>query len=200
MNTHREPIGPTRERLAKAEPDQVEIVSAGENEHWQALRIHDSPLAKLAIAASRDPAKGITGEQFQAGLRFYSDAYLAGMVPGKAMDFTRMRVDCEGYKDIPDRKIAAQTRYNHALKALDRDKYDILSWVVVRETELNDYAASEFPEFPQPRERRAIALKLLRSALSQLDEHYYPKRKSHGIVSAMAMDARPVINREDVAS
>ena len=187
-------IGPTPERLVKA-GDAVEVFTPDENEHWKAIRIHDSPLAKLAI--QKNKAKGITGEQFQAGLRFYADAYAAGQIPSGAMDMTRIRVDCEGYKDIPARKIAAQTRYNRTLKALDSDKYHILSWVVLREVDLNTYAATNYPQFRQHREQRAIALNLLRAALDQLDGLYYPKRKSAAMVSAMLDGARPQIVPEE---
>lgn len=191
MNAPDRPIGPTPERLAKAGED-VEFYSPDETVDFKAIRMLDgSPLSRLASLGRRSPAKGITGPQFNAGCRFFADAYRAKLVPSGVGDTTRERVDCEGYRDIPDMVIAAQTRYNNALKVLGHREYHILSDVVISETPLNVYA-DRFREYSQPRERRAVALTRLRDALDDLDAHYYPQRRA-GIVSVHVGDYKPVI-------
>lgn len=185
-------LGPTPERLAKA-GDHVEYYTPDETIDFKAIRMLDgSPLTKLVSIGRKTPNKGITGPQFNAGSRFFSDAYKAGLVPSGVGDTTRERVDCEGFRDVADEVIAAQTRYNNALKKLDYDAYHILSNVVISEVPLNIYA-DRYREFPQPRERRAIALNLLRKALDQLDAHYYPQTKREGTRSAHAQGYRPTI-------
>ena len=184
-------IGPTPERLAKAGED-VDVFEYDTSLHFKTIRMLDgSPIERLASIGQRTPAKGITGDQYQAGCRYFGDAYMAGLIPSGVVDTTKERVDGGGHKDMADAVLAAQTRHNRTIKALDHDAYRILEDVVLMECPLTVYA-DRFREFRQPRERRAIALHLLRKALDQLDAHYYPprNRRTH---SAMAEGARPVI-------
>jgi len=168
-------IGPTPERLAKAGPD-VEAFAPDENIHFQTIRLLDtSPLSKLAKIGRKAPEKGINGEQFGSGVRFYADAYYGRLLSTGVMDTTKERVDCSGFVAVADRVMAAQTRFNRAIKALDRDAKDVLSDIVLADMPLKVFA-NRYGEFQQPRERRAIALNLLRKALDQLTDHYYPPR------------------------
>lgn len=184
-------IGPTPERLAKA-GDAIEAAEARDSIHFDTIRLLDgSPLQFLALAGKRKPAKGITGDQFYAGCRYYEDAYRAGLLPSPVIDMTKDRVDGGGHHVMPDYMLAAQTRFNHALRCLDPDARDILSDVVLNEAPLTVYA-NQYRKFSQARERRAIALNLLRKALDQLVAHYYPPRRG-GTVSSRVDGYRPGI-------
>ena len=173
-------LGPTPERLAKA-GKAVEPVESETG--YTTLRMLDgSPLEQLATTGKRNARKGITGDQYHAGARYFSDAYLAGMFASGVPDLVQERVDGGQHKGVTSTKLEAMSRYNAALKALDRASVDILRCVVLHEMPLATYA-DRFRTFPQARERRAIALQRLRDALDQLDQHYYPPRRD-GIRSA----------------
>lgn len=167
-------IGPTPERLAKA-GRQVEPVASETG--YETLRMLDgSPLEQLATEGKRKPGRGITGEQYHAGCRYYEDFYRAGMQASGVIDPATERVDGGQHKGVAAYRLEAASRYNAALKALDGVSAAILSDIVLHEMPLATYA-ERFHRFPQPRERRAIALQRLRDALDQLDRHYYPPRK-----------------------
>ena len=167
-------IGPTPERLAKA-GRRIEPVASETG--YETLRMLDgSTLEQLATLGKRNPRKGITGEQYHAGCRYYADAYQAGMFASGVLDMAAERVDGGQHKDITSQRLEALSRFNTALKALDRAAVEILSDVVLHEMPLARYA-ERFNRFPLARERRAIALQRLRDALDQLDEHYYPPRR-----------------------
>lgn len=166
--------GPTPERLAKA-GRAVEPVESETG--YETIRMLDgSPLEQLATLGKRNPRKGITGDQYHAGARYYADAYAAGMFASGVPDLVQERVDGGQHKGITTYRLEALSRYNAALKAVDRASAHVLSDIVLAETPLGVYA-DRFRQFPQARERRAIALHLLRQALDQLDEFYYPPRR-----------------------
>jgi hypothetical protein len=165
-------VGPTPERLAKA-GRQVEPVASETG--YETIRMLDgSPLEQLATLGKRNPRKGITGPQYQAGCRYYADAYAAGLFSSGVTDVAEERVDGGRHKDVPVHRLEAMGRYNKALRALDRVSVAVLSAVLLHEVPLVAYA-ERFRSFPQARERRAIALEQLRHALDQLDEFYYGK-------------------------
>ncbi len=167
-------IGPTPQRLAKA-GRSVEPVESSTG--YQTIRMLDgSPLEQLATLGKRNPRKGITGEQYHAGSRYFADAYAAGIFASGVPDLSQVRVDGGQHKDVPIHRLEALSRFNDALKALDKASAAILSDVVLREVELVKFA-ERFRSFRQARERRAIALHQLRHALDQLDEFYYPPRR-----------------------
>lgn len=177
--------GPTPERFIKA-GDDVEIFTPSEATHHRTIRMVDTtPIDKLRKQML------ITADQYNAGCRYYSDWFRAGLQTERATDYALDRVDGGTHKDISDVVLAARTRFNHALKALDDDAVLILQEVVLHERKLRKFA-ERYREFPQFRERRAIALNLLRKALSQLAMHYWPPRRD-GIRSAMEPDGRPEI-------
>lgn len=167
-------IGPTPERLAKA-GRSVEPVESETG--YATLRMLDgSPLEQLATEGKKKPGKGITGEQYHAGCRYYADAYTAGIFSSGVIDPSAERVDGGQHKGVASYRLEAASRYNAALKSLDAVSAGILADVVLHEMPLAQYA-ERFFRFPQPRERRAIALQRLRDALDQLDRHYYPPRR-----------------------
>ena len=169
-------IGPTPERLAKA-GRQVEPVASETG--FKTLRMLDgSVLEALATLGQKAPRKGITGDQYYAGCRYYADHYLAGLQASGVIDPGRVVVDGGGRdENREERRLSAMSRFNAALRAIDRYSRDILSDVVLRDMPLNEYA-ERFRSFPLARERRAIALQRLRDALDQLDAHYnLPRRE-----------------------
>lgn len=167
-------IGPTPERMAKAGKG-LEAVETPTG--YSTFRMLDgSPLEQLATIGKRNPKKGITGDQYNAGLRYFSDAYLSGMFASGVIDPAAERVDGGQHKGVSTIKLEAMSRYHAALKALDRVSAHILSEVLLHEIPLRVYA-ERFRTFPLARERRAIALQRLRDALDQLDQHYYPPRR-----------------------
>lgn len=183
-------IGPTPERLAKAGTD-IESFTADNNR--PTVRMLDgSPLEKLATR------KLITGDQYHAGLRYYGDWYQAGFAASGVIDMAKERVDTSTKPEISDNVLAAQTRHAHALKAVDADSAHVLSDVVLTEMPLTTYA-DRFREFSQFRERRAIALNLLRKALSQLDRHYHPPRRND-MTAAHEDGYRPIILADQSAA
>lgn len=167
-------IGPTPERLAKAgraiEPVESET-------GYETIRMLDgSPLEQLATLGKKNPRKGITGDQYNAGCRYYEDYYKGGLETSGVIDPAQLRVDGGQHKGVADFRLEALGRYHAALRALDRVSAGILLEIVLKEMPLNTFA-ERFRKFPLARERRAIALERLRDALDQLDEHYYPPRK-----------------------
>ena len=181
-------VGPTPERLAKA-GRAVEPVESETG--YETIRMVDgSPLEQLATIGKRNPRKGITGDQYHAGARYYADAYLAGLFASGVIDPAAVRVDGGQHKGVSSSRLEAQSRYNAALKALDGPSAHILSRVVLHELALNTYA-ERYHQFPQARERRAIALHTLRQALDQLDRFYYPPRRDQ------IRSAHAVIEDED---
>lgn len=167
-------IGPTPERLAKA-GRQVEPVASETG--YETLRMLDgSTLEQLATLGKRNPRKGITGDQYHAGCRYYADAYHSGLFASGVIDPAAERVDGGQHKEVAAYRLEAMSRYNDALKALDTLSAHILGRVVLHELPLNVYA-NRYSQFSQARERRAIALQRLRDALDQLDRHYYPPRR-----------------------
>lgn len=176
---------PTPERLAKAGDDIVQEV----HENRIVLRMKDSPLDRLAFGAKPK----ITGDQYNAGVRYYADAYKAGMMPSGVIDPSKERVDGGQHKDIADAKIAAQTRFEHALRALGFVDLNVLDAMVIQEVPLGEYA-ERFTRHKKRIIRQGIALELLCHALDALDKHYNPPRRDRGIAGAHSDGYRPTIS------
>lgn len=177
-------IGPTPERLAKAGRNVEPVAS---DNGYETIRMLDgSPLEQLATIGKRNPRKGITGDQYHAGCRYYGDFYTAGLEASGVIDPAAVRVDGGEHKELPAFRLEAAARFHAALRAIDKASVAILSDVVLREKGINWYA-ERFRLFREARERRAIALNQLRFALDQLDRHYYPQRKDR-IRSSLIVD------------
>jgi hypothetical protein len=184
MNTHREPIGPTRERLAKAEPDQVEIVSAGENEHWQAIRLVDSHVLEYLRAR-----ECITGDQHSAGHQFYSDWYWAGLAASGVIDPGRVIVDGGQIEHASDRKLFSLSRWQKAVQGVGKVHSNTLIDLLLTEETLHGWGARRFRQANRERARQA-AITALVLALEQLDIHYHGRRDTR-TRAAHAPDYRP---------
>jgi hypothetical protein len=185
LNEDAPEIRPTPERLAKAGDDVLEFIS---DTGRRSLRMKDSPLDRLAFGNKPK----ITGPQYQAGLRFYEDAYMAGMMPSGVINPAKERVDGGNFMNMSDAKVAALTRFEHALRILPFEYFHIAESVVIHETPLAEYA-ERFRRHKERRTRAAVALEFLCKALDALDKHYSPPRGDRGIRSAINDGYRPII-------
>ena len=186
--------GPTPERLSKAGRNVDPIT----DEHGWALtvRLDDSPIWYLYMQGQKRPHLGITGIQFQAGSKYYENAYIAGILGAGAPDMGKDVVDCSPKIEVSERRLEALQRHNTSLKALTHYSRHILSDVGLSETPLITYA-ERFRTFPHPRERRAIALQTLRNALDELVNHYGMRLKPVGPSYGHVEDYKPVIRLPD---
>ncbi len=185
---------PTKERMRLAGDDVQEFVT---DTGKRSVRMMDSPLDRLAYC--KNPK--ITTAQYSAGSRFYADAYGAGLMPGGAMDTAKERVDGGGFESHSDFKIAAQTRFNHALRILHKEDLHILQEVVLEEVPLVGYA-DRLRQYREHRVRMVVALDRLCRALNALDQHYCPPARGQSTSqrAAMADGYRPGIRPRDTHS
>lgn len=168
---------PTPERLAKAGRevevavmDDLDEKTGAIRESYRVYRLTDtSPLESLASRGKKDPDKGITGEQYRAGFRYFESAFMAGALWAGVPDLVKDKVDGGQHKGITDHRLEAAQRYALALKALDQPSVHILNHVVLQEKPLVSYTGTSFRE---GREVRAVALDRLRRALDLLAAHY----------------------------
>ncbi len=170
-------LGPTPERLAKANgafeigpADEIDR-RTGEVHTFRRYRMTDkSLLERLFIRGMRVPREGISADQYRAGMRYYEDAFLSGVTVIRVPDLSKERVDGGRNKGISDHVLEASTRFAKALQFLTPEHKIILSHVIFAEAQLDKFVGED--EFPQQRERRAIALKDLWRALNKLVEYY----------------------------
>ena len=184
------PIGPTPERLAKAEPEQVEIVSAGENEHWQAIRLTDAHI--LEYLRTRGC---ITGDQYSAGQQFYSDWYTAGLASSGVIDPGRVIVDGGQIEHTSDRQLYALNRWQRAIKAVGKIHSGVLIDLVLTEEPLQDWGRRRCGQRSAKLARLAAQV-ALRFSLEALDLHYHGTRQNRTRASHMP-DYRPEIHTQD---
>lgn len=163
--------GPTPQRLAKA-GRQVEAFSAARNENYQALRMLDG--SALDRLASRGV---ITGDQYHAGSRFYSDWYLSGLAASGVIDPGRVVVDGGRGHQQSERKLQAMTAYKNAVKAIGKIHSAVITDLVLLEQSVEEWGRRWFGQ-KAPKLARAQAHAALILALSALDLHYYGPRKS----------------------
>lgn len=185
-------VGPTPQRLAKA-GDQVEAFSAGENVHHQAIRMLDGHI--LERLASRNV---ITGDQYNAGTRFYGDWYFSGLAASGVIDPGRVVVDGGETMTESDRKLAAMTSYKRAVQALGLVHSTVITDLVLLEVRVEDWGRRWFGQKAQ-KLARAQAHAALQLALTELDHHYYGQRQRRDRRSH-ADDYRPSIMPLDEAS
>lgn len=180
------PIGPTPERLRMAGED-VEAVSAIENEHWQAIRLLDNhPLEYLR---KRDC---ITGNQHSAGHQFYSDWYFGGLANSGVIDPGRIIVDGGGGDPHGERRMFALTRWQKAVKALGMVHSTTLIDLLLMEQKFHEWGLRRFNQANRERARQA-AITAMVLALEQLDIHYHGPRRSRMRDSHVG-DYRPAID------
>jgi hypothetical protein len=175
MTAHR-PVGPTPERLAKAGED-VEAFTAGETIHHQALRMLDGHV--LERLASRGV---ITGDQYQAGTRFYGDWYYSGLAAYGVIDPAREVVDGGLIMHESDRKLAAMTSYKRAVQAIGLIHSTVISDLVLFEQSVEDWGR-KWGNQKSAKLARVVAHTALQLALTALDHHYYGQRQNRPHVS-----------------
>lgn len=185
MNDEAPEIRPTPERLAKAGDDVMEFIS---DTGRRSIRMKDSPLDRLAFG--KNPK--INGPQYHAGLRYYENAYMAGMMPSGVIDPSKERVDGGNFMNMSDAKVAAMTRHEHVLRILPYEYFHILDAVVINEIPISQYAM-RFQNFSERRERIAVSIDRLCNALNILEKHYNPPRRDKGIRASSMDGYRPVI-------
>ena len=178
-------IGPTPERLAKA-GDQVESFSAGESVHHQALRMLDGHV--LERLASRGV---ITGDQYNAGARFYGDWYFSGLANSGVIDPGRVIVDGGQVMRESDRKLAAMTSFKRAIQAIGVVHSTVICDLVLLEQSVEEWGRKRFRQKASKLATLAAHVALIQ-ALTALDHHYYGQRKNRAHV-AHVDDYRPVI-------
>ncbi|MCB1470817.1 MAG: hypothetical protein KDK08_27500 [Rhizobiaceae bacterium] len=172
-------LAPTPERLSKAAAE-VEIAVMDDSEgSYRVFRLTDgSPLESLYSLNKRNQNRGISLIQYQAGCRYYADAYAAGIMASGAPDLEQERVDGGRHKDVSEYRLEAAQRYNAALRSVSRQSAEILQYAVLLEMPLTDWGDAR--RFPQARERRAIAIDRLTVALDELDRHYLSAARKRG--------------------
>jgi hypothetical protein len=184
--------GPTPERLAKA-GDQVEAFTAADSVHHQALRMLDGhPLERLASRGV------ITGDQYQAGTRFYGDWYYSGLAASGVIDPARDVVDGGLIMHESDRKLAAMTSYKRAVEAIGVIHSTVITDLVLFEQPIEEWGRKWFRQ-KAPKLAKVQAHAALILALQALDHHYYGQRKTRPYV-AHADDYRPTIHTADEKS
>jgi len=167
-----ERMGPTRERLRMAAEDEIEIVSAIENEHWQAVRLLDNhPLEYLRRREC------ITGDQYSAGQQFYSDWYFGGLAASGVIDPGRVIVDGGQIEPAGDRRLFALSRWQKAVRQVGKVHSTTLIDLILTEQKLHAWGARRFNQANRERARQA-AITALVLALEQLDVHYHGNRRN----------------------
>jgi len=178
-------IGPTPERLSKAGED-VEAFTADENEHWKAIRLLDDH-----VLESLQSRRRISGDEYNAGMRFYGDWYMAGLSDSGVIDPGRVIVDGGKFDNVSDVKLSAMTRHHRALQALGLIVSHVLTCVLLTEESLEAYG-HRVCGYKNSKQAKLAATERLKQSLAALDYYYYGQR--HTRMQAGHVDGyRPVI-------
>ena len=174
--------------------DQVEAFTPDENENWRAVRLLD----KHVLESMRSRG-AISGDQYNAGMRFYSDWYLAGMSNSGVIDPGRVIVDGGKIDHMNDIKLAALTRHHRAIQALGLIVSHVLTCVLLVEEDLESYG-QRVCGFKNTKQARLAAAERLKQSLSALDYYYYYGQRKTNVRAAHATDYRPTIIADDEAT
>jgi hypothetical protein len=182
-------MGPTRERLAKALEDQIEIVTPDESEHWRAIRMLDANALEYLRAR-----QCITGGQYEAGHRFYSDWYHAGLAASGVIDPGRVIVDGGNRDAVAERRLEALHAWQRAVQGVGLIHSTILSDILLSEERLESWGRRRRGQ-NNPKLARHAAITALSLALEALELYYYPPRLDRTRASH-APDYRPTIDAQ----
>jgi hypothetical protein len=182
--------GPTPERLAKAKEDEVEVVTPDESEHWRAMRLTDAHVLEYLRSRSC-----ISSGQYEAGHRFYSDWYHAGLAASGVIDPGRVIVDCSSSEHASDRKLTALHQWQRAVQAVGMIHSTILVDILLMEERLEDWGRRRRGQASVKLARHA-AITAISLALEALDHHYHPPRRDR-TRSSHAPGYRPTIIRPE---
>lgn len=178
----------TPERFAMA-GDEMEIYSATENEHWRAVRLLDKHV--LEFCQSRGI---ISGDQYTAGLQFYSDWYMSGLGNNGTIDPCRVVVDGGAMEHFSEMALDALNRYNAALKALLPPLSTCLVDLLISEESLESWGRRHHGH-KSPKLAKLAAQTILKAALAALDYHYHGRRHTRTRASH-APGYRPTIHAD----
>jgi hypothetical protein len=185
-------LGPTLERLRMA-GDAIEAYAPEQNTNWRAVRLLDNHV--LEGMRSR---RAISGDQYNAGMRFYSDWYLSGQANSGVIDPGRIIVDGGKIDHMSDIKLAAATRYERTIRALGLIVSHVLTCVILIEESLDSYG-TRVCGFKNPKQAKFAAAERLKQSLSALDYYYYGRRETK-VRSAHATDYRPDIVADEAGA
>jgi hypothetical protein len=185
--------GPTPERMAKANG----MVRRGSHAGYV---LADSQLDQLEARRVLDPDAARNLALAEAGRRFFADAYYGGLVPSRAIDPSRVRVDGVGPADalLPGERHAHCYRSYLAARAV---LPDYVAFVVVAVCML-DRAPDELGPlvsgYSDRSSARAVVMDRLRAGLGLLHDHYRGGRKQRDaraeIRAWLEPGARPTID------
>lgn len=192
MSDRQRTIGPTPERLRMA-GDAVEVFTADENENWRAIRLLDGHVLEDLRAR-----KAISGDQYSAGMRFYSDWFLSGLANSGVIDPGRVVVDGGKMDHLNDVKMAALTRWQRAVQALGMIASQVLTDILLTEEGLASYGRRRCGQ-NNPKLARVAATAVLKHCLDALDYYYYGKRTT-ALRAGHVPDYRPAMMVEETSA
>jgi len=181
-------IGPTPERLRMA-GDSVEAFAPEENTNWRAVRLLDGHV--LESLRSR---RAISGDEYNAGMRFFGDWFLSGLANSGVIDPGRVIVDGVKMDHMNDIKLSALTRHHRAIQALGLIVSHVLTCVLLTEESLETYGR-RVCGYKNPKQAKLAATERLKQSLAALDFYYYGRRETK-VRAVHATDYRPTILAE----
>lgn len=185
-------IGPTPERLRMA-GDAVEAFRPEENENWRAVRLLDGHV--LESLRSR---RAISGDEYNAGMRFFGDWYLSGLANSGVIDPGRVIVDGGKLDHLNDIKLSAATRHQRTIRALGLIVSHVLTCVLLTEEKLESYG-HRVCGYKNAKQAKLAATERLKQSLAALDYYYYGKRETK-VRSAHAEGYRPDILADEASA
>jgi hypothetical protein len=185
-------LGPTPERLRMA-GDAVEAYTPEENTNWRAVRLLDNHV--LEDMRSR---RAISGDQYNAGMRFYGDWYLSGLANSGVIDPGRIIVDGGKMDHLNDVKLSALNRWQKAVQALGMVQSQVLTAILLTEESLESYGRRRCGQ-NNGKLAKVAAAAILKHALDALDYYYYGRRETK-VRAAHAADYRPDIVADEAGA
>lgn len=179
-------LGPTPQRRAMAGEDEIEIVTPDQSHNWRAVRMLDGHV--LEYLRNR---KAINADHYEAGHRFYSDWYHAGLAASGVIDPGRVIVDGGNHDAMQDRKLTALNAWQKAVQGVGLIHSTILSDILLVEERLESWGRRRRGQ-NNPKLARHAAITALVLALEALDLFYYPPRRDK-VRAAHAPDYKPII-------
>jgi hypothetical protein len=167
--------------------DQVETFTPSENENWRAIRLLDTHVLEYLQSRSI-----ITGDQYCAGVEFYSDWYKAGLAASGVIDPGRVIVDGGSSDTMTEIKLDALHRWQRAVQALGLIHSQVLTDILLTEEPLVQWGRRRAGQ-NSPKLAKLAALTALRLSLEALDLHYHGRRRTPAR-SSHAEDYRPSIH------
>ena len=162
--------GPTPERIARAN-GEYELFITDENRRTERM-LDGSVLDLLNNRGS------ISNGQYSAGVAYYRDAYLAGLMASGVIDPSREVVDGGTHKGITDIQLDAHHRWQRATKAIGKTHSNTLICILLHEELLKDFGL-KLSGRSTAKDCTIAAVTAVQLALLELDNYYCPS-KPHG--------------------